>query len=109
MGQYSVENREYAPISFFAGDFPTMTDTGEAAGEIKERMPVILDASGKIAPVTEATVQQLTGIAAMNAAEGEPCVFYQTGEFFANALVLPSEVTVDAIKEILRSKSIFLR
>ncbi len=109
MGQYSVVEREYAPINFFAGDFPTMTDTGEAAGEIKERMPVILDSSGKIAPVTKATVQQLTGIAAMDAAEGESCVFYQTGEFFANALVLPDEVTVDAIKEILRSKSIFLR
>ena len=107
MAQYEIEKREHTPVNFLAGDFPTATDTATAKAAIKERTPVTMGDDGKLEAVTSATIEKLTGIAATNA--DEQCVYFLTGEFFADALELPSGVTADAIKETLRNKSIFLR
>ena len=36
MSEYAVEKRETAPKNFFAGDFPTVPETGVAGAEINE-------------------------------------------------------------------------
>ena len=35
MSEYAVEKRETAPKNFFAGDFPTVPETGVAGAETK--------------------------------------------------------------------------
>ena len=42
MSEYAVEKRETAPKNFFAGDFPTVPETGVAGAEIKEYAPCLL-------------------------------------------------------------------
>lgn len=106
---YSIEERKHEPVNFFAGDFPTLPESGTAGAEVKERMPVTKDASGNIIPVTADTVAAVVGITAAAAAKDEPVVYYMTGEFFADALNLPTGVTVDTVKDALRKVSIFLR
>ena len=43
MNEYAVEKRETAPKNFFAGDFPTVPETGTAGADIKEYAPVMVD------------------------------------------------------------------
>ena len=109
MAQYEIEKREHTPVNFLAGDFPTATDTATAKAAIKERTPVTMGDDGKLEAVTTATIQKPPGIAATTPEADEQCVYILTGEFFADALELPSGVTAYAIKETLRNKSIFLR
>lgn len=45
MSEYAVEKRETAPKNFFAGDFPTVPETGVAGAEIKEYAPVMVSVS----------------------------------------------------------------
>ena len=47
MSEYAVEKRETAPKNFFAGDFPTVPETGVAGAEIKEYAPVMVDTETK--------------------------------------------------------------
>ena len=55
MGEYAVEKREITPKNFFAGDFPTVPETGTANAAIKEYAPVMIDAANdnKIIPVAK--------------------------------------------------------
>lgn len=106
---YGIEERKHEPKNFFAGDFPTLPESGTAGAAVEEFMPVAKDADGKIIPVTAETVAAVVGITAAAAAKDEPVVYYMTGEFFADALNLPAGVTVDAVKDALRKVSIFLR
>ena len=50
----------------------------------------------------------LCGIAADDSTDGG-VVYYLTGEFFADALTLPSGVTVEALKPAFRKLGIFLK
>lgn len=109
MGMYEIETRTCEAKNFFAGDFPTLTESGMAGGALAEHMPVAKDADGKIVAVTADTVANVVGITAAAAAAEEPAVYYMTGEFFQEALNLPDGVTVENIKEPLRKISIFLR
>ena len=88
MSEYAVEKRETAPKNFFAGDFPTVPETGVAGAEIKE---------------------YAIGISAAAAGKGEPVTYYLTGEFFADALNLEASADLAKIKEALRKVSIFLK
>ena len=112
MGEYAVETRSLEPKNFFAGEFDTLTDTGEAAAAIREHALVARDTNGKIIEATapgEGESISVIGIAAVAAEEGAPAVYYITGEFFADAIVYPENVTADDVKDILRGLSIFLR
>lgn len=120
MGMYDIETRTCEPKNFFAGDFPTKTDSGIAGEALAEYTPVTKDSDGKIVAVAAAsgsgetakaaTTGDVIGItAAAVEAEGDPVVYYLTGEFFEEALNLPTGVTVEDIKEPLRKLSIFLR
>lgn len=111
MGEYAVEKREITPKNFFAGDFPTVPETGTANAAIKEYAPVMIDTvnDNKIIPVTKGSEASAIGIAAAAAGNGEPVTYYMTGEFFADALALESGADLAKIKEALRKVSIFLR
>ena len=90
MSEYAVEKRETAPKNFFAGDFPTVPETGVAGAEIKEYAPVMVDTENenKIIPVATTKEANAIGISAAAAGKGEPVTYYLTGEFFADALNL---------------------
>ena len=109
---YEIDTRKHEPKNFFAGDFPTLPETGVAGAKLEECMPVAKDADGKIVPVAAAEKGKemaVVGIAAAAAEEDEPAVYYMTGEFFAEALVLPDGVEIEALKDAFRKISIFLR
>lgn len=97
------------PNNFFAGDFPTLTETGTAGAAIAKYAPVCKNSDGEIVTIAAATKANVIGIAAEAAGEDEPVVFYQTGEFFADALAMPDGVTTGDIADTLRGLSIFLR
>lgn len=115
MSEYAVETRNTTPKNFFAGEFPTVTETGTAGAAIAEYTPVTTNADGKIVPIaaasgdTAATTDAVIGIAAAAAAKGEPVVFYMTGEFFADAINLPDGITIAEVKAACRKISIFLK
>ncbi|MEY8234589.1 hypothetical protein AALA36_02525 [Lachnospiraceae bacterium 66-29] len=119
MGMYDIETRTCEPKNFFAGDFPTKTESGIAGEALAEYTPVTKNSEGKIVAVAAAsgsgetakaaTTGDVIGITAAAAAADEPVVYYMTGEFFQEALNLPDGVTVEDIKGPLRKMSIFLR
>lgn len=109
MGDLAVETRSFEPKNFFAGDFPTLTETGTAGAAIAAHTPLILNEDGDLVAVTAAGKANVVGISAAAAEKDEPVVYYMTGEFFEDALAMPSGVTTDDIKDALRKLSIFLR
>ena len=109
MARYAVETRSTEPKNFFAGDFPTLPETGTAGEKLAEHTPVTENEEGEIVAVAEATTGDVVGITAEAAENGEPVVYYMTGEFFADALNLPEGVAIEDIKDSLRKLSIFLR
>lgn len=109
MAKYAVETRSTEPKNFFAGDFPTLPETGTAGEKLAEHTPVMAGEDGNIVAVTKAAAEKVVGITAEAAESGEPVVYYMTGEFFADAITLPDGVTIEDIKDSLRKLSIFLR
>lgn len=106
--EYAIETRDYTPKTVFAGEFPTLTETGIAAADIPEWTPIVSTATG-LQAVDAETVEDIVGISAAAAAEDDPVVYYMTGEFFADAINVPAGLTIEAIKPVLRKISIFLR
>lgn len=109
---YEIETRKHEPKNFFAGDFPTLTESGTAGESLEEYTPVTKNTDGSIIAVsapTEGKEMVVIGITAAAAEKDEPVVYYMTGEFFADALNLPTGVTIEAVKDALRKISIFLR
>ncbi len=119
MARYAIETRSTEFKNFFAGDFPTLTDTGTAGEKLAGHTPVTVNADGEIVAVRaasgsgdsakEATTGEVVGITAETAEKGETVVYYITGEFCASALTLPDGVEIEDIKGSLRKLSIFLR
>lgn len=109
MSEYAVETRSTTPKNFFAGEFPTVPETGTAGAAIAEYTPVTTDGDGKIVPITAETKDAVIGIAAAAAAKDEPVVYYMTGEFFADAINLPTGITIAEVKAACRKISIFLK
>lgn len=100
----------YKPKMVHAGNYPVVTDSGTVAdGEtIVELMPIVLDTDGKIKGVTSETIEQVYGIAAQNAEEGEEVVYYLTGEIFGDSIEVPAGTTAADFKAPLRKLGIFL-
>ena len=119
MSEYAVEKREYEPKNIFAGDFPTLTETGTAGAKLAAYTPVTINSDGDVVAVVPAsgsgstavtsTIDDVVGITAAATDNDTPVVYFMTGEFFADAINLPTGVTIDALKPALRKKSIFLR
>ena len=111
---YEIETRRHEPKNFFAGEFPTLTDSGIAGEDIKEHMPVAKDENGNIIPLkkTEGEMKaenDVIGISAAAALQSEPVVYYVTGEFFAEALEMPDGIETKDIKGALQKITIFLK
>ena len=76
---YEVETRKYESKNFFAGEFPTLTDTGVAGEDLAEHTPVTKNSDGKIVAVVSvsgtesssvlSTIENVIGITA-TAADG---------------------------------------
>lgn len=109
MAKYAVETRSTEPKNFFAGDFPTLPEAGIAGEKLEEFTPVTKKEDGSVIAVTGETVGKVVGITAEAAEEGDPVVYYMTGEFFTDAIKLPSGVEIETLKDSLRKLSIFLR
>lgn len=106
------------PDYLIAGTAEINTAVKEAAAEMKRGAPVVLDSTGKLAAVTVSgdetagftvTADGLYGILAEDAAAGEDGIVYLTGEFFADALVLPEGATAADLEVPLRNLGIFLK
>ncbi|WP_322199424.1 hypothetical protein [Acutalibacter intestini] len=106
---YEIQKDQTNPVNFFAGDFHVVTEAGDVkSGEtVRKYAPVIKTADG-ISEATENGLANLHGIAAGNSTDGG-VVCYLTGEFFADALILPDGVTVEALKPAFRKLGIFLK
>lgn len=109
MSKYAVETRSTTPKNFFAGEFPTVPETGTAGAVIAEYTPVTTDGDGKIVPIATETKDAVIGIAAAAAGKDEPVVYYMTGEFFADAINVPAGITIAEVKAACRKISIFLK
>ena len=46
MAKYAVETRSTEPKNFFAGDFPTLPETGTAGAKLAEHTPVMVGEDG---------------------------------------------------------------
>ena len=101
---YEIKTGEYTPDNFFRGFFPAVPEHAT----VRKYAPVAETADG-IEEVTAETLDKLAGIAAdVPDVEGN-VVYYMTGDFNAEAIVLPDGVTLDALKPACRKLSIFLK
>lgn len=113
----------YDPEHFIAGTNIRIATAVKTAGEaIGAHAPVVLDTTtGKLKKVTATTTgsgddakttvntEGLYGIVPEAAAADEEAVVYLTGEFFADSLELPENVTAADIEVALRNLGIFLK
>lgn len=125
---YEINTATSTPENFIAGDYPIAKEAYpiKTGATVTKYMPVKLVA-GEIEPVVkveatavdaanaipaktveENTVENLHGIAAEDGS-GEVAVVYLTGEFFADSLVLSTDVTIDMLKPAFRKLGIFLK
>ncbi len=99
----------YTPDNFFAGSYPIITDSGTIASNaaIVKHAPLVMGDSG-ITTAAADSLDKLIGISA-DVPSGDKVVYYMTGEYFAEALVLPQGVTAADLKPAFRKLGIFLR
>lgn len=102
-----------APDYLIAGPAEITTAVKTTAADLKRGAPVVLGADGKLAAITVAdgavTTTGLYGIMAEDAKSGEEGIVYLSGEFFADALVLPDGATAASVEVALRNLGIFLK
>lgn len=85
------------------------TDVKTAASALKKGAPVKIDGNGKAAKITANTDTPFGIVADDVAAADDEVVVYLAGEFFSEALVLETGVTVAGIKDKFRNIGIFLK
>lgn len=100
----------YEPEYFIAGtNIRIATAVKEAGTNLSAHTPVLL-AEGKVTPVAEAAkLTGLYGVTAEAAKSGEDAIIYLSGEFFADALVLPAGMTAADVEVPLRNLGIYLK
>ena len=89
------------PDYLIAGTAEIVTAAKEAAAALKRGAPVVLDGSGKLAAVT------VSG--GPGTYKTEATGLYLSGEFFANALVLPANGSAADLEVPFRALGIFLK
>lgn len=109
MREAAIEKRECTMTNVLAGVFPIVKESGTAAAAMPAYTLVAKDSSGKLAELTKETTGKVIGITAEEAEAEEVIVYYQTGEFFEDAINIPSGVDAEEAKEALRKLSIFLK
>jgi len=109
MAMYDISTQKYDPFNFIAGDLKIVREGYEVgAGGVKRFAPVQL-ADGKAVAIASGDEANAIGIAIGAAEEGENTVVYETGEFYADALVLEEGVSIDDLRIALRKCNIYLR
>ena len=93
------------PDYLIAGNAEIVTAVKEASAALKRGAPVVLNSDGKLAAITTG----LYGILAEDVASGEDGIVYLSGEFFADALVLPANATAADVEVPLRNLGIYLK
>lgn len=103
-----------APEYFIAGvDIGIAKTTKTASEAVKAHTPVLI-ADGKVKPIAApssagaAVLTGLYGVTADSAEADKDVPVYLSGEFFADALVLPDNVSVADVEVPLRNLGIFL-
>lgn len=106
---YEIKSEQTTMVNFFAGDFHVVTEAGtvKSSENVRKHTPVIKTAEG-ISEASSGELADLYGIAASDSTDGG-VVCYLTGEYFADALVLPDGVTVEALKPAFRKLGIYLK
>lgn len=106
------------PDYLIAGNAEIVTAVKEASAALKRGAPVVLNASGKLAAVSVSgsadagytvTTTGMYGILAEDVAAGADGIVYLSGEFFADALVLPANATAADVEVALRNLGIYLK
>ena len=98
------------PDYLIAGNAEIVTAVKEASAALKRGAPVVLNSDGKLAAISVSgssapytvTTTGLYGILAEDVA-------YLSGEFFADALVLPANATAADVEVPLRNLGIYLK
>lgn len=105
---YEIKTGSTAPDNFYRGFFPAVPDHGtvKSGATIRAHAPVVLGADG-LEEATAATLDKLVGISA-DASDGDEVVYYQTGDFNPDALVMAADVTLELLKPACRKLCIFL-
>lgn len=98
------------PEYFIAGtNIRIATAVKEAGADLSAHTPVLL-VEGKVTPVAEAAkLTGLYGVTAEATKSGEDAIIYLSGEFFADALVLPAGMTAADVEVPLRNLGIYLK
>jgi len=110
MSAYGVTNEaNYTPENFIAGDYPIVRDYGtiKNGATVRRHAPVVRGASG-IEEAAAGTLDKLIGMAAAEPS-GNEIVYYATGEFFTEAIVLPDGITMDALKTAFAKINIYIK
>ena len=105
------------PDYLIAGNAEIVTAVKEASAALKRGAPVVLNSDGKLAAISVSgssapytvTTTGLYGILAEDVASGEDGIVYLSGEFFADALVLPANATAADVEVPLRNLGIYLK
>jgi len=100
------------PDYLIAGNAEIVTAVKEASAALKRGAPVVLNSDGKLAAISApytVTTTGLYGILAEDVASGEDGIVYLSGEFFADALVLPANATAADVEVPLRNLGIYLK
>ena len=102
------------PDYLIAGNAEIVTAVKEASAALKRGAPVVLNSDGKLAAISVSGSSApyttgLYGILAEDAASGEDGIVYLSGEFFADALVLPANATAADVEVPLRNLGIYLK
>lgn len=105
------------PDYLIAGNAEIVTAVKEASAALKRGAPVVLNSDGKLTAISVSgssapytvTTTGLYGILAEDAASGEDGIVYLSGEFFADALVLPANATAADVEVPLRNLGIYLK
>lgn len=103
-----------APEYFIAGVDIGIAKTTKTASEAVEAHTPVLIADGKVKPIAApssagaAVLTGLYGVTADSAEADKDVPVYLSGEFFADALVLPDNVSVADVEVTLRNLGIFL-
>lgn len=105
-----INNATYTPDNFYRGFFPAVPEHGtiKEGTIVRKHAPIALGIDG-LEEVTVANLKQIVGITADEPDDKGNIVYYQTGEFNSESIILPDGVTLDELKAACRSLSIFLK
>lgn len=105
---YKILEHELSGENFYAGEYPIARGIFETDEEIVKGDVLEMGEDGKVKKATNATIENLFGIASGDADGGAVSVD-MTGEILISAVISPAEVDEKKLVLECRKKGIFLR